>query len=105
MPTDQNSQPARRPAAHRARRGYDRRGTERRTPQQPESGSREQVDVEKIMRDIRARISQRHGVDLTAQQIQELAARRLESILDPRNLKASLLQELRQSAAAADDPS
>ena len=39
------------------------------------------------MRDIRARIAQRHGIELSNQQIQELAARRLESILDPRAIK------------------
>ena len=39
------------------------------------------------MRDIRARIAQRHGIELSTQQIQELAARRLEAILDPRHVK------------------
>ena len=33
-----------------------------------------EVDVEQIMRDIRSRISQRHGIELTTQQIEELAA-------------------------------
>ena len=51
------------------------------------------------MRDIRARISQRHGIELTTQQIQELAARRLEAILDPRTVKPSLLEQIRRSAA------
>lgn len=50
------------------------------------------------MRDIRARIAQRSGVDLSNQQIQELAARRLEAILDPRGLKPGLLDQLRRSA-------
>ncbi len=50
------------------------------------------------MRDIRARIAQRHGIDLSAQQIQELAARRLEAILDPRNINPSLLEQLRKAA-------
>ena len=50
------------------------------------------------MREIRSRISQRHGIDLTTQQIQELAARRLEAILDPRTVKPSLLEQLRRSA-------
>jgi hypothetical protein len=72
----------------------------------PESGSREggrenTVDVEQIMRDIRARIAQRHGIELSNQQIQELAARRLDAILEPRNVKPQLLEQLRRSAGAA----
>jgi hypothetical protein len=57
------------------------------------------VDVEQIMRDIRGRIAQRQGIDLSNQQIQDLAARRLESILDPRAIKPSLLDGLKRSAA------
>jgi hypothetical protein len=87
---------------HRGRRGSDRRGQERRQPnapqhEQPHRGG-EHVDVEQIMRDIRARISQGSGVDLSNQQIQELAARRLEAVLDPRTLKPALLDQLRKSA-------
>ena len=52
------------------------------------------------MRDIRARISHRHGIDLSASQIHELAARRLEAILDPRNVSPSLLDQLRKAAGA-----
>lgn len=52
------------------------------------------------MRDIRARIAQRQGIDLSNQQIQDLAARRLESILDPRAIRPSLLEGLRRSAGA-----
>ena len=50
------------------------------------------------MRDIRARIAQRSGVELSNPQIQELAARRLEAILDPRGLKPELLDQLRRAA-------
>ena len=58
------------------------------------------------MREIRSRITERHGIDLTAQQIQELAARRLEAILDPRTIKPSLMDELRRaSGLPADTPS
>ena len=58
------------------------------------------------MREIRSRISERHGIDLTAQQIQDLAARRLEAILDPRTIKPSLMDELRRaSGLPADTPS
>jgi hypothetical protein len=66
--------------------------------------SGEQVDVEQIMRDIRARISQRHGIELSTQQIQDLAARRLEAILDPRTVNPSLLEQLRKSAAVTPEP-
>ena len=110
---DHNPQHGRRQHFHRGRRGPDRRGGERRsTPREhvSESGSREPskeagresaVDVEQIMRDIRARIAQRHGIELNNQQIQELAARRLEAILEPRHAKPQLLEQLRRAAGAA----
>jgi hypothetical protein len=98
----------RRPHYHRGRRGTDRRGSDRRTPQQAaEQGGRpsaDQVDVEQIMREIRNRISQRHGIELSTQQIQDLAARRLEAILEPRNINPTLLEQLRKGAAAPPDP-
>jgi len=50
------------------------------------------------MREIRSRIAQRSGVELSNQQIQELAARRLEAVLDPRGLNPALLDQLRRSA-------
>jgi len=98
---DQN-QERRRGHFHRGRRGPDRR-VDRRTsqPQAQERPGRDQVDVEQIMRDIRGRIAQRQGIDLSNQQIQDLAARRLESILDPRAIKPSLLDALRRTAGAA----
>ena len=92
----------------RGRRGSDRRGVHRRpqqeTPAQARPG-RDEVDVEQIMRDIRGRIAQRQGIDLSTQQIQDLAARRLESILDPRTIKPSLLDALRRTAGAAPEGS
>jgi hypothetical protein len=109
MPTDSPSQGGRR-HCHRGRRGHDRRGGERRTPQQQqqhqpaEQAPRgDQVDVEQIMRDIRAKIAQRHGIEFTDQQVQELAARRLDSILDPRLVKPALLDQLRRAAGARPD--
>jgi hypothetical protein len=57
------------------------------------------------MREIRSRISQRHGIELTTQQIQELAARRLEAILDPRTVKPSLLEQIRRSTSTPLDTS
>jgi hypothetical protein len=84
---------------HRGRRGSDRRNFERRTAQPPQSTQgRDQIDVEQIMREIRARIAQRHGVELSHQQIDDLAARRLEYILDPRAMKPEFLDMLRRSA-------
>jgi hypothetical protein len=101
---EHNSQQGRRPHLHRGRRGQERRGNDRgerrgAAPGQETPSGRDTVDVEQIMRDIRARISQRHGIDLTTQQIQELAARRLETILEPRNMKPALMEQLRRGAA------
>ena len=110
MATDQHPNQGRRPHFHRGRRGHDRRG-DRRPPQaaqgaqssSPQESQPEQADVDQIIRDIKARISQRHGIDLSAQQIQELAARRLEAILDPRTVKPGLLDQLRKAAGAPAD--
>jgi hypothetical protein len=107
MPMDHNQQGQGqgRRHFHRGRRGPDRRGTERRGPQAhtPEPASRSDVDVEQIMRDIRGRIAERHGIDLSNQQIQELAARRLEAILDPRSVNPALLDQLRRAAGTPPD--
>lgn len=105
MATDHNPS-NRRPHYHRGRRGMDRRGNDRRSSPQasPQSErSSNEVDVEQIMREIRSRISQRHGIELTPQQIQDLAARRLEAILDPRNVNPTLFEQLRKGAAAVPD--
>jgi hypothetical protein len=104
MAPEQNPQ-SRRPHYNRGRRGPDRRGSDRRTgqPQDQQVRTGEQVDVEQIMRDIRTRIVQRHGIELSTQQIQELAARRLEAILDPRTINPTLMQQLRRGAAAVTD--
>src|SRR5262245_45722941 len=100
MPMEHNQ--GRRGHFHRGRRGPDRRGPERRQGPPPDQGNRpertDRVDVEQIMRDIRTRIAQRSGIELSNQQIQELAARRLEAILDPRGLKPELLDQLRRTA-------
>jgi hypothetical protein len=96
-----HNQEQRRRGHFRGRRGPDRRGPERRTPAPQAAQPRDQVDVEQIMRDIRARIAQRQGIDFSSQQIQDLAARKLESILDPRAIKPSLLEALRGGARSA----
>ena len=108
---DQHPHQGRRQHFHRGRRGHDRRGSgDRRPSPQAQGGGGgghesqpEQADVDQIIRDIKSRISQRHGIDLSAQQIQELAARRLEAILDPRTVKPGLLDQLRKAAGAPAD--
>lgn len=105
MPPD-NQHHTRRPHYHRGRRGPDRRSPDRRpTSPSAETPSREHLDIEQLMREIRSRIADRTGVDLTNQQIQELAAHRLEAILDPTAMKPALLDELRRaSGQAAETP-
>ncbi|MEQ1898234.1 MAG: hypothetical protein ABL971_12685 [Vicinamibacterales bacterium] len=100
---------------HRGRRGPDRRGSERTGDKGPDRGTErgserrpkpgpqptpqtENADVAQIMRDIRARVAQRHGINLTDQQIDELAARRLEAILDVRAVSPDLMDQLRRAA-------
>jgi hypothetical protein len=96
------NQDRRRGHFHRGRRGSDRRGFDRRPPAQPQPPQgRDQVDVEQIMREIRARIAHQQGVELSSQQIDELAARRLEYVLDPRAMKPEFLDRLRRSADEA----
>jgi len=55
------------------------------------------VDVEQIMRTIRARIREKRGVDYTEQQIQDLAKVKLERFLDPRGVRSDLLDEFRRA--------
>jgi hypothetical protein len=52
------------------------------------------VNVEEIMRQIRARIREKRGVDYTEQEIQELASVRLEKFLDPTSVRSDILTEL-----------
>src|SRR5712691_546178 len=59
------------------------------------------VNVEHIMEQIRARISERRGVDYTEQQIRELAAVKLEKFLDPRGLRSDLLDQFRKAHVPA----
>jgi len=56
------------------------------------------IDVEQIMRQIRARIREKRGVDYTEEQIQELAKIRLEKFLDPKGVRSDLLEQFRQTA-------
>src|ERR1043165_7447178 len=55
------------------------------------------VNVEQIMEQIRARIREKRGADYTEQQIQELAAVKLEKFLDPRGVRSDLLDQFRKA--------
>jgi hypothetical protein len=54
------------------------------------------VDVEQIMRQIRARIQSKRGVDYTEQQIQELANVKLERFLDPKGIRSDLVEQFKR---------
>lgn len=62
------------------------------------------VDVEQIMRQIRARIREKRGVDYTEEEIRELANVKLEKFLDPRGVRSDLLQQYRQARETALPP-
>ena len=55
------------------------------------------VDVEQIMRQIRARIQAKRGVDYTEEQIQELANVKLERFLDPKGVRSDLVEQFRRA--------
>ena len=54
------------------------------------------VDVEQIMRQIRARIREKRGVDYTEEEIRELANVKLETFIDPKGVRSGLLDEYRR---------
>ena len=51
------------------------------------------VDVEQIMQQIRARIREKRGVDYTEEEVRELANVKLEKFIDPKGVRSGLLQE------------
>jgi hypothetical protein len=55
------------------------------------------VDVEQIMRQIRARIREKRGVDYTEEEIKELARVKLEKFLDPTGVRSDLLAQYRKA--------
>jgi len=59
------------------------------------------VDVEQIMRQIRARIREKRGVDYTEEEIRDLASVRLERILDPKTIRSGLVDQFRKSREAS----
>ncbi len=62
------------------------------------------VDVEQIMRQIRARIREKRGVDYTEDEIRELANVKLEKFLDPRGIRSDLLDQYRRRREASTAP-
>ena len=62
------------------------------------------VDVEQIMRQIRARIREKRGVDYTEEEIRELASVRLEKFLDPRGVRSDLIEQFRRKREATLPP-
>lgn len=59
----------------------------------------ESVDVEQIMRQIRARIREKRGADYTEAELKQLANVKLEKFLDPRGIRSDLLQHYQQRKA------
>jgi hypothetical protein len=59
------------------------------------------VDVEQIMRQVRARIREKRGVDYTEQEIRELASVKLERFLDPQGVRSDLLEQYRRRRTAS----
>ena len=55
------------------------------------------VDVEQIMRQIRARIQSKRGVDYTEEQIQELANVKLERFLSPKGVRSDLVEQFKRA--------
>jgi hypothetical protein len=64
----------------------------------------EAVDVEQIMRQIRARIREKRGADYTEAELQQLATVKLEKFLDPRGLRSDMVRHFRQKHEASPAP-
>src|SRR5258708_15236581 len=62
------------------------------------------VDVEQIMRQIRARLREKRGVDYTDEEIRELANVKLEKFIDPKGVRSGLLEEYRRLAGGEAPP-
>ena len=62
------------------------------------------VDVEQIMRQIRARIQAKRGVDYTDEQIQELANVKLERFLDSKGVRSNLVEQFKHARDRKPDP-
>jgi hypothetical protein len=62
------------------------------------------VNVEQIMGQIRARIREKRGVDYTEEEIRELANVRREKFLDPRGVRSDLIEQFRRKREATLPP-
>jgi len=62
------------------------------------------VEVEQIMQQIRARIREKRGADYTEDEIRELANVKLEKFLDPKGIRSDLLQQYRRAREADSAP-
>src|SRR6187399_2479100 len=62
------------------------------------------VDVEQIMRQIRARIREKRGVDYTEAELQQLAKVKLEKFLDPRGVRSDLVEQFRKHRTVSPEP-
>jgi hypothetical protein len=62
------------------------------------------VDVERIMQQIRQRIREKRGADYTEEQVRELASVKLERFLDPGNVRSDLTEHFRRSQASGPRP-
>jgi hypothetical protein len=64
----------------------------------------ESVDVEQIMRQIRARIREKRGVDYTEAEIRHLANVKLEKFLEPGGVRSDLLEQFHRRHPAPPPP-
>src|SRR5215831_17365407 len=62
------------------------------------------VDVEQIMRQIRARIREKRGADYTEAELRELASVKLEKFLDPRGVRSDLVDQFRRQRVVSPEP-
>jgi hypothetical protein len=62
------------------------------------------VDVEAIMRQIRARVREKRGVDYTEGEVQELAKVKLEQFLDPKGVRSDLVAQFRRRRPVSPAP-
>ena len=62
------------------------------------------VDVEQIMRQVRARIREKRGVDYTEDEIRQLASVKLEKFLDPSGVRSDLIEQFRRRQPETEPP-
>ena len=62
------------------------------------------VNVEQIMRQVRARIDEKRGVDYTEDEIRRLATVKLEAFLDPKKVRSDLVEHFRRQPGAQHAP-